>query len=119
MMKVLIKETGVKEELRLVDPKTGVDFVKDFVGNHGAFVDGQFTRVTESDAYECDQDTFDWWEQVIADHQALEYRIQELSSTHGSDRVAEVVNEASIRINDLEDVAVAVNRALDEEFGNA
>ncbi|MEK8128634.1 hypothetical protein WMW72_12025 [Paenibacillus filicis] len=116
MIKVTIKETGAKETLSIVDPRSNVDFVSDFIGNHGAFIDGQFTYDEDSDMFAADQDTYDWWAKVTTDHQALEDRIAELEEEHGKDRVQAVVHGASDC--DLEDMASAVNGALDEEFGN-
>lgn len=115
MIKVIINETGLEETLSIVDPKSNVDFVKDFIGNHGAFSDGQFTFDEEVDAYRCEQDTYDWWAKVVSDHQALEERIADLKEAHGSDRVLDVLD--GVGGYDLEDVAAAVNRELDDAFG--
>ena len=52
---------------------------------------------------------------MVADNQALEYRIAELAAEHGYDRVMDAVTSIS---SDLEDYAAAANAALDEEFGN-
>lgn len=59
-MKIIIKETSVTETLSIIDPKTGIDYILDFIGNTGAFADNQFNYDEEFDAYICDQATFDW-----------------------------------------------------------
>lgn len=52
---------------------------------------------------------------MVADNQALDYRIADLVAKHGYDRVMDAVMDAS---SDLEDYAAAANAALDEEFGS-
>ena len=114
-MKIIIKETQKIETLSIIDPKTGVDYIADFVGNAGALIDGQFEWNEEFDAYICDQETYDWWEEVISDNQELDNRIHELAKVHGSEAVHNAICEAGSI--DLEDHAANVNRALDEAFG--
>lgn len=115
MLKVQI--TGTKEirELSMIDPSTGADYVQDFIGNYDALADGQFIWDEEAGAYQAEQDTFDWWSEVISAQNALAERIAELKKEQGSDEVEAVVAAASEV--DLEDHAAAVNKALDEEFG--
>ncbi len=48
------------------------------------------------------------------DNQNLDYRIQELIETHGTDAVYEVIDSA-VGV-DLKDHAAAMNKALDEAF---
>ncbi len=113
-MNIFIKETEQLNTLTLIDPKSNVNYIDDFIGNYGALTDGQFTYDNELDAYICNQETFDWWEQVIHDNQNLDYRIQELIETHGTDAVYEVIDSA-VGV-DLKDHAAAMNKALDEAF---
>lgn len=114
-MKVIIKETNKEETLEFIDPRTGIDWVTDFIGNYGALDDGQFEWDEELDAYLCDQETFDWWEKVVTDNEDLEDRIVCLTSIHG-DQVYAVLNDAGNV--DLEDHARLMNTALDEAFGD-
>jgi hypothetical protein len=115
MIKVIINETGLQETLSIIDLRTNVDFIKDFVGNYGAFSDGQFIYDEEIDAYRCDQNTYDWWAKVISDHQNLENRIAELKEEYGSERVQDVLDR--VDGYDLEDLASAINKELDDAFG--
>ena len=110
-MNVLVN--GKQESLNIVD-RNGIDFTIDFIGNHGALADGQFSFNEELNAYECDQDTYEWWAKVIADHQALEDRIAKLREVHGSDAVQAVLGQ--VGGYDLEDLAAAINRELDAAF---
>ncbi|WP_455018957.1 hypothetical protein [Kingella denitrificans] len=113
-MKLFIKDTGAIETLAIIDPKTGCDYIFDFVGNTGAF-DREFEATDENADFAISQADYDWWAKVVADNQALEYRIAELVAEYGYDRVMDVVTSIS---SDLEDYAAAANAALDEEFGN-
>ena len=113
-MKLFIKETGATGDLAIIDPRTGCDYIFDFVGNTGAF-DREFEKTDENADFAINQADYDWWAKVVADNQALEYRIAELAAEHGYDRVMDVVASTS---SDLEDYAANTNAALDEEFGN-
>ena len=113
-MKIIIKETQAIETLSIIDPKTGVDYILDLIGNAGALIDGQFEWNEDRDAYICDQETFDWWEEVVASNQELVDRTHELVKEHGSETVYEVIHAAGSV--DLEEHAANANKALDEAF---
>lgn len=113
-MKVMIKETGILEELHLVDDATGADSAVDVIGNYGGLTDGQFVYDDDAGIYRCSQDTFEWWSRVLHEQQELEDRLAELRKEHGSERVQEVLEV--VGDYDLEDMAAAVNAALDEAF---
>lgn len=114
-MKIIIKETSAVETLSIIDPKSGVDYINDFVGNTGALIDGQFKWDEDRDAYVCDQETFVWWDTVVTANQSLNDRIHELVKEHG-ETVYEVIS-ATAGV-DLEDHAANINQALDEAFGS-
>lgn len=114
-MNVHIKETNEKKVLSMIDPISGTDYVKDFIGNHGALSDGQFTWDDVTRDFLVNQDTFIWWNDVITKQNDLTVRIAALKEEHGSEIVDTIVCEASDV--DLEDEAAAVNKALDEKFG--
>lgn len=113
-MDIKIRQTGLNETLSIIDPRTGMDYISDFVGNTGAFNDGQFEYDAEQSSYLCDQYTFDWWHKVVNDNQELDERIYNLSKTYGSDEVYQVVNSAGSC--DIEDHAANVNQFLDDAF---
>jgi len=113
-MNIIIKETNAPETLSIIDPKTGVDYITDFIGNTGA-LDRDFEWDDDRGAYVCSQETYDWWEQVVSDNQALEDRIHTLAQEHGLDAVYEAIADAGYV--DLEDHAVNVAQVLDEVFG--
>ena len=116
-MNIIIKETAAVETLSILAPDSGTDYIADFVGNAGGFVDGQFEWDEERDAYVCDRETFAWWADVVEANQALEDRIHALVQEYGAEKVYEAIHDAGSV--DLEDNAANVNQALDEAFGAA
>ncbi|MCF6777628.1 hypothetical protein L3V83_13745 [Thiotrichales bacterium 19X7-9] len=113
-MKIYVNETGRYEDLVIIDPETNVEWTQDFIGNTGAFNDGIFIYSDDKDAYICDQESFEWWDKVIKDHQKLENRKHHLEIKYGYDAVIKAINNAD-RV-DLENEAFAINEALDEAF---
>ena len=115
-MKIIIKETSAIQTLSIIDPKSGVDYIADFIGNTGALIDGQFRWDEERDAYVCDQATFEWWDAVVTANQALANRLHALALEHGSEAVDEVIYAAGSSV-DLADHAPNLQQALDDAFG--
>ena len=111
-MKLYIKETGAIETLSIIDPKTGCNYIYEFVGNTGAF-DREFGKTNKAD-FAISQADYDWWAKVVADNQTLEYRVAELVEGYGYDRVMTVLQGISC---DLGDYALAAHNALNDEFG--
>jgi hypothetical protein len=115
-MKIIIKETAEVKTLSIVDPKSGVNYISDFIGNTGALIDGQFVWDKDRDAYFCEQETFEWWDTVITANQALSDRILDLAKEHDSEAVYEVIN--AVGSVDLEYYALCVGQALDGAFAS-
>lgn len=109
-MNVQIAGTTKLETLSITD-RNGINYAADMIGNYG--FEG-FHYDAENNVYACDQDTFEWWERVLAAHQQVNDRIAELSSVYGSDKVQEIVS--AVGDYDLEDLPGAINSALDEAF---
>ena len=107
---------GVKKANLSITDNKGTDYTADFVGNWGALSDGSFTWSDDLDGYVCDQPTYDWWAQVIEDHQTLIYRIESLEDIHGDVAVCNVITFAPTG-TDLGDYASIINNSLDEAFG--
>ena len=113
-MKVIIKETGRRETLTLIDHKSGCDWVQDLIGNHDA-LGSQFCKNEEQDAWEVSQEDYDWRESVIAKMQALDNRIERISQMDTQKNVYEVVAFAGC--SDLEYYIDIANQELDDVFG--
>ena len=113
-MNIIIRDTNTAQSLTIIDPATGQNYINDFIGNHDALNDGQFIWDADQDAYICSQETYDWWDKVVSDNQALDYRLHSLQAKHGAEAVWSAFKNVSV---DLENHAAAVNQALDEAFG--
>lgn len=111
-MKVIIKETHETNELSIIDPKTGLNWAKDFIGNAGAIVDGYFVWDDEACAYLCSKSDYEGWSTTLADHESLDNRIYALKQKHGS----EIVDRALLNMG-MDHEPSKVNRALDDAFG--
>jgi hypothetical protein len=114
-MQIIINETGAVESLSIIDPKSGTNYIADFVGNTGALHDGQFAWDDDAQAHRCDQDTYDWWATVVAENQSLDDRKHALAQEHGWEAVHEAL--AQVGHCELEDQACQCSAALDEAFG--
>lgn len=99
-MNILILETGKIQTLRVTDPKTGVNYISDFVGNaHGIGadekdIDGKFVKIEnlskgytaegyeidfskyDADDYATSRDNFQWWSDVVDAEQELQELMQ-------------------------------------------
>lgn len=98
-MQVIIKETNQAATLTLIDRKTGVNYVADYIGNTGAF-DREFERV--GDDWYISQDDYNWWVDVIAKQQASNNLQAEYLETHSSDELFDLLSQ--ITTCDLEDI---------------
>ncbi len=114
MMNIIIKETGARHELSIIDPANGVDWINDLVGNTGAF-DREFSERTDEGEYILSSEDYEWWSEVVDGLQAAHDRIYELKEIHGSDAVYAVLE--STGDVDLEQQAGEIMNALDEAFG--
>lgn len=72
-MDVIIRETKERKNLGIEDPKTGLDYTEDFIGNSGGFIFGDFERTEDeygiTDGYLVSQETYNWWKSVMAVHE--------------------------------------------------
>ncbi|MCK5612886.1 hypothetical protein KAR91_64025 [Candidatus Pacearchaeota archaeon] len=67
-MEIKIKETGEIESLGIVDPKTGVNWINDLMGNHNALPDNDDV----TGYYSMSQTDFDWWDDLVSRLSAAE-----------------------------------------------
>lgn len=124
-MDVIINETGAREDISYVvyhyddnykaGYRNGIDITYDFIGNGGAF-GRDFLWDDEAEAWCCDAETYQWWADVIAAHEALDARIYDLYADHDIYEVDEIVAAAS-ESRDLDAIPQAVHKALDAMYG--
>ncbi len=114
-MQVRIKETGAVNTLSIIDPKTGCDYIADYIGNTGALNDGQFTRSEIDEMQECDTETYAWWVSQVERQTAANERMAALAEKHGSDAVFAALQDAYS--GEFESEPEEAMAAMDAEFG--
>ncbi len=88
MLNVLIKETNEVKTLSIIDPKTGIDYIGDFIGNTGAF-GREFEKIEHDEAeYQTSEGDFEWWENVVETAQEADNWIFE-----NSEKITDEVKE--------------------------
>jgi len=97
MQEFIIKETGEKEELSIIDPKSGCCWVSDLMGNHGAFND--LDTDEDTDLYVMPQEDFEWWKDLIKRYQRADNIYHELRNGNRLDD--ETVEELETCIQDI------------------
>jgi hypothetical protein len=89
-MTVKIRETGEIIELGIIDPKTECNYVKDFVGNTGAF-DREFAEYDDdTGCYVADEADVKWWQNVIAVHEHVGYVIDAIDDSISGEESATI-----------------------------
>ena len=111
-MKIKIKEDGRIEELSIIDPKSNVDWVKDFMGNHDALPEYN----EDEDVYEMQNDDYKWWSDVTTSYETADIRyremLSEINDQNERDKFAQAVMDACAC--DLESQPAAMQKAMDE-----
>jgi len=78
-MEVRIKETGEVVSLQCIDPRTGVDWMPDLIGNSGGFADDQFDYDNDAGVFVADQWTVEWWQEYAMQWEEIQQKIVDLS----------------------------------------
>ena len=120
-MKIKIKQTNEEKQLNLIDPKTGLCWIGDLMGNHNALPEIE----TDADGWETDfrimsQVDFDWWENLATAYQAADTRYYELCTGDGLEahEIEWMIEEANNINCDLEDLPGALE-AICDAYENA
>lgn len=107
-MKITIIETSEKEELKIIDPESGVNWANDLLGNHGALPD------YDDDTYHMSQADYDWWDDLITDYQAADDILSDIMSELNEDD-QDLANKEIYEIDcDLADYHGMVNQFCDQ-----
>ena len=79
-MKIIINETGKREELTLIDTKTGQDMAGDIIGNSGAVGD----YITIKDGVYCmSAENYQWWSNYLDMLSRYNERLDDLREQYG------------------------------------
>lgn len=115
-MKIRITDTNTIEELA-VYIEGGIEWTADLIGNTGALQDPEQFRALDDDPdgaeYECDRDTYEWWQGYIDGCNATDTDIRDLSDALAMDE-GDVRRLVYDRVGgvDLEDERGAVISAI-------
>ena len=111
-MRIKITESEEIKELEIINPKTGIDYINDFLIKHGGFESIKFSET--EDMYVTDQENFSRWDDIIKRYQEVDDRYfnvkQELPWEKSEEMEQQVANVAG----DLEDYLVHLNTICDE-----
>lgn len=113
-MDVIIRESGKKTGFYHQD-QHGLYWAEEIIQNFDGTNDGQFTWDDEKQVYFCDQDTFDWWDEVLDNEQELTDLLHEVRNGDKdlSDEEIEEIQEISNRCHN-DDLEVGSRNALIE-----
>lgn len=111
-MNITIIETGNKETLSIIDPKSGMDWANDLLGNHNAAP--EYDEATDS--YFMSQEDFCWWSDLINRYQAADDRFYEIAKNLAPEDREEL--ELLVQDVDLENHPEALHAACDEWESN-
>lgn len=82
-MRIIIKETKQIEDLSIIDPRQGTDWICDMLGNADAL--GKYDE--ENDAYSMSQEDYEWWADYVASYQEADDKLNE----HDLDEQQEII----------------------------
>lgn len=108
-MDITITETGATEELTIIDPESGVNWINDLMGNHGALPEYN----DEDNTYHMIQEDFDWWDNLVKEYQTADNRYQELLNSLNGDDYDRLLAEVQDLGCDLEDYPGFLNQICD------
>lgn len=95
-MKIIVKETGNYEDLRLIDEKTGEDFSAEIVENSGDV--GRCVDVFDG-VYYMSKDSFEWWKKYFEITKKYNCEIAALREKYG-EAVDYIINQPYLRLSD-------------------
>jgi len=97
-MKFIINETGKLEEIRYIDQTTDQELTEEIIGNSGAI--GSYIHYNaQEDAYNIDQDSFDWWQDYFAMYEANQAKLNALIDQYGADAVNNVIIDYDLSLS--------------------
>jgi len=99
-MKFIINETGEEKELNIIGAN-GIDWTQDLIGGTSDMGD-TIIWDDEKEIYKITQDTFDFWEEYIANAQADDEKLEELKSEYDGADIQKIINEEMNGINDYD-----------------
>lgn len=109
-MDITITETGEKTELSIIDPRSGVDWTNDLLGNHNELPDYN----DDDGSYHMSQEAYDWWFDLIENYQAADDRCYEMLNNVDGKDYDDMLTEIHDINCDLEDLPANINAICDQ-----
>ena len=117
MMDILNITTGEVVTIKLIDPATGVNMVADY----SQIQDDQGVVYNdETEQYEADNDTIEWWQNSLSQYQEMEqsvYDIKKYGTSEQWDVLEEILEDN--RYQEWNDRAGYILQETSEKIGNA
>ncbi len=99
-MKFIIEETKEEVELKIIDPRTGVEYTADYMDigtNDAVSIDTDDCGMV---TYIINKDDFEWWKEVIENQEYLDSLIAE--SSLSQDEIMDLFEEEGCNHNDID-----------------
>lgn len=109
-IKIKIEETGNMEELSIIDPRNGLGWIVDLMGNNGDLPEYD----EDNDWYVMSQDDYDWWHKLTAEYEEADNRYYDLLQECNEDERERLTAEVQDISCDLEDYPGYLNKVLDD-----
>jgi len=108
-MEITIIETGEKEELTIIDPKSGCNWINDMMGNCGALPDYN----DDDGTYHIAKDDFEWWDNLTAAYQKADEDYHGLLNNLDGQDYDNLIADFENLSCDLEDYPNCLNQICD------
>ena len=110
-MEIKIEETGEEVELTIIDPRSGVDWISDLLGNHNVVMQegGGIGALLEMS-----QEDYDWWSDLTERYQIADFRYYDLRKTLPDDDSGYLVEAVENLSCDLEDYPELLQQICDD-----
>ena len=108
-MDVKIRKTGERENLIIIDPDTGIDWINDLMGNCNELPEYD----EDAGCYVMTRDDFEWWDDLTIRYQKADDRYHSLLTTLNNNNSKKLFNDVQNIYVDLENYPEALNDACD------
>lgn len=114
-MDIIINETGKREELTIIDRKTGQDMAADIVGNSGAV--GDYITI-EDGVYSMSAENYQWWSDYLDMLSRYNERLDDLREQYGP-AVDDIISRPELWLGEdynqhEQELQAQINAVLDE-----
>lgn len=96
--------------------KDGIDIVLDFIGNNSGFCNKDFVLSDDLNAYVTNEETFNWWHNLIECYQHVDRVILKLTEETGDD-IEQILYDSKVFYSDYITLPAAVLRELEKLYG--